>query len=360
VGERVTLQTLADALGVSRTTVSNAFNRPDQLNPALRRRVLALAAELGYAGPDPAGRALRSGRAGAIGVLLTERLSYAFADPAAVATLRGLAVEAERTGISLSLLPAPYSGGPPDSVKGALIDACFVYALPEDHPSVLVALERRLPIVVCDTPDIAGVPLVSIDDRGGARAAAQHLLDLGHRRLAVASLRIREDDRTGFVDRERRRSSVYRVTGLRLEGYADAIRAAGLDWDEVPIFEVNPNAREVAREAAPALLEHEPTAVLAMSDEIALGIVDGARAAGVDVPGELSVVGFDDAPPAAPRGLTTVRQPLVEKGRVAGRMLLEAIEGGTPADVNLPIELVIRDSTARRDGKPSRRGPTRQ
>ena len=101
----MTLQTLADALGVSRTTASNAFNRPDQLNPALRERVLALAAELGYAGPDPAGRALRSGRAGAIGVLLTERLSYAFGDPAAVATLRGLAVEAEESAISLVAAP---------------------------------------------------------------------------------------------------------------------------------------------------------------------------------------------------------------------------------------------------------------
>ena len=106
MGDRVTLQTLADRLGVSRTTASNAFNRPDQLNPALRAKVLALAAELGYGGPDPAGRALRSGRAGAIGVLLTEQLSYAFADPAAVATLRGLALEAEQLGVSLSLLPA--------------------------------------------------------------------------------------------------------------------------------------------------------------------------------------------------------------------------------------------------------------
>ena len=101
----MTLQTLADALGVSRTTASNAFNRPDQLNPALRERVLALAAELGYAGPDPAGRALRSGRSGAIGVLVTEGLSYAFDDPAAVATLGGLAAEAERAATSLVAAP---------------------------------------------------------------------------------------------------------------------------------------------------------------------------------------------------------------------------------------------------------------
>jgi DNA-binding LacI/PurR family transcriptional regulator len=347
----VTLQTLADELGISRTTASNAFNRPDQLKPALREKVLALAAELGYAGPDPAGRALRSGRAGAIGVLLTERLSYAFGDPAAVSTLRGLAMEAERVGISLALLPAPLSGGPEAAVSviRALVDACFVYALPAGHPSVAAALERRLPMVVADTPHVPGIPLVSVDDRGGARAAAQHLLDLGHRDLAVVTLRVREDGHTGVVDAARRHAATYRVTGERLAGYEDAVAAAGLDWDAVPVYE-GPNDRARGARAVAELLalDPRPTAVLGMSDEIAHGVVDGARAAGLTLPGDLSVVGFDDAPAATPRGLTTVRQPLVDKGRTAGRMLLEAIEGATPADVCLPTELVVRDSTARR------------
>ncbi len=342
----MTLQTLADRLGISRTTASNAFNRPDQLNPALRERVLALAAELGYAGPDPAGRVLRSGRAGAIGVLLTERLSYAFGDPAAVATLRGLALEAERVGISLSLLPAPLTGGDAESGTRAVVDACFVYALPEHHPSVLAALERRLPMVISDTPHVPGVPLVSIDDRGGARAAAQHLLDLGHRRIGIITLRVREDDHRGFIDAERRGDARWRVTQERLAGYRDALTAAGLDWDAVPIFE-GTNSREVGAEGAAALLalEPRPTALLGMSDELALGAIDGVRAAGLSVPEGVSVVGFDDAPPAQGRGLTTVRQPLVEKGRTAGRMLLEAIAGEKPVDVELPTELVIRNST---------------
>jgi DNA-binding LacI/PurR family transcriptional regulator len=346
VGERVTLQTLADRLGISRTTASNAFNRPDQLNPALRERVLALAAELGYAGPDPAGRVLRSGRAGAIGVLLTEQLSYAFADPAAVATLRGLAEEAERAGISLSLLPAPFADGvaDPSAVTKALVDGCFVYALPANHPSVNAALERHLPLVIADTPQIDGVPFVTVDDRGGARAAAQHLLELGHRRLAIVALRMRDDGRRGFVDADRRCDPAYRVTAERLTGYQEAFAAVGVGFDEVPIYEVEVNARRLAGEALPALLEHRPTGILGMSDELALGVIDGARAAGLDVPHDLSVVGFDDAPPAAPRRLTTVRQPLVEKGRTAGRMLLEAIAGRTPESVVLPTELVIRES----------------
>ena len=345
---RVTLQTLADALGVSRTTVSNAFNRPSQLNPALRERVLALAAELGYAGPHPAGRALRSGRTGAIGVLLTERLSYAFGDPAAVATLRGLAEEAERVGVSLALLPAPLTGGDPtEAVARAIVDAFFVYALPEGHPTVAAALERRVPVVVADTPHIPGVPLVSIDDRSGARAAAEHVLELGHRRLAIVTLRVVHDDHAGLIDAGRRHNARYRVTRERLAGYAEAIEAAGIAWDELPVYE-GPNQRAVGAEAAAALLalEPPPTAILAMSDELALGVVDGAGRAGTAIPDGLSVVGFDDAPAAAPRRLTTIRQPLVEKGRVAGRMLLEALEGRMPADVWLPTELVARDSTA--------------
>jgi DNA-binding LacI/PurR family transcriptional regulator len=347
VGERVTLQTLADTLGVSRTTVSNAFNRPDQLNPALRERVLVLARELGYAGPDPAGRALRSGRAGAIGVLLTEQLSYAFGDPAAVATLRGLSEEAEQAGVSLSLLPAPLSGrDPTEVVARAVVDAFFLYALPEEHPNFAAALERRVPVVVGDTPHIAGVPLVTVDDRSGARAAAEHLLELGHRRIAVVTLRILHDGYTGPVDAARRHAAGYRVTRERLAGYADALTAAGLAWDEVPIFE-GPNVRAVGTQAAGALLalEPRPTAILGMSDELALGVLDGARAAAVAVPGELSVAGYDDAPAATPRGLTTIHQPLVDKGRTAGRMLLEALEGRTPQDVLLPTELVVRGST---------------
>ena len=246
VGDRVTLQTLADRLGISRTTASNAFNRPDQLNPALREQRARARGRARLRGARPAGRALRSGRAGAIGVLLTEQLSYAFADPAAVATLRGLAEEAERVGISLSLLPAPLTddAADPAAVSRALVDGCFVYALPAGHPSVHAALERHLPLVVADTPHIPGVPFVSIDDRGGARAAAQHLLDLGHRRLAVVSLRMRDDGGRGFADADRRCDPAYRVTAERLAGYEEALAGAGRRCDDVPIYEVDLNARD--------------------------------------------------------------------------------------------------------------------
>ena len=101
----MTLQTIADALGVSRTTVSNAYNRPDQLAPELRAKVLETARGLGYAGPDPAARRLRSGLRGAIGLMFSERLSYAFTDPGAVGFLQGLTEATEAKGYELLLLP---------------------------------------------------------------------------------------------------------------------------------------------------------------------------------------------------------------------------------------------------------------
>src|SRR4029450_5840498 len=121
--QRVTLQSIADRLAVSRTTVSNAYSRPDQLNPKLRERILQTADELGYCGPDPAARTLRSGHAGVVGVLLAERLSYAFTDPAAVRFLQGVAQVGEREGTGLLLLPpsSPDGAGPPAGAARAAV-----------------------------------------------------------------------------------------------------------------------------------------------------------------------------------------------------------------------------------------------
>ncbi len=220
---------------------------------------------------------------------------------------------------------------------------------------MLAALERNVPVVISDTPRVAGVPFVTVDDRAGARSAAAHLAALGHRDAGVIAFRLRADEHEGAVDAERRHQATYRVTRERLEGYAEGLEQAGIAWDEVPISETFPNSRAAGARAARALLalEPRPTALLAMSDELAFGALEAAAELGLAIPGELSIVGYDDVPAAeaATPPLTTVRQPLAEKGRVAGRMLLEALDGGSPADVTLPTELVVRRST----GVPVRR-----
>jgi DNA-binding LacI/PurR family transcriptional regulator len=344
-----TLATVAEAVGVSRTTVSNAYNRPDQLTPELRERVLETAKSLGYAGPDPAGRRLRQGRAGAVGVLLTEQLSFAFADSAAVAFLEGLARRCEDAAEALVLTPLPRGEeAAADVVREAFVDALCVYSLPDRHPAVYAALDRRLPVVVVDGPQVTGTTFVGVDDRGGARAATEHLVTLGHRRVAVIVPTLVFDGREGRVDESRLHAAAYYNDRERLAGVREALEAADIGWAGV-LIEERSNRREAGADAVRSLLAEtpRPTAIVATTDQLALGAMEGAHELGLDVPADLSVVGFDDIPEArrSQPALTTVRQPLVAKGTLAGDRLFDLLGGSERRDTVLPVELVVRDST---------------
>jgi DNA-binding LacI/PurR family transcriptional regulator len=338
----VTLQTIADELGVSRTTVSNAYNRPDQLAPELRERIMETARGLGYAGPDPAARRLRSGRRPAVALMFSARLSYAFTDPAAVALLQGLTEATEDKGYELLLLPG-YRGEETEfvAVRDAVVGAFCLYCMPDEHPAVKAALDRRLPVIIVDEPRIPGAFYVGIDDRGGARLAAEHVARLGHERVAVVIDSIGHDGRRGLATPERIATSVHRISRERIAGYFDGLRGSG---DGVPVYETPANEHTVAQDAVDALLAREPapTALLCATDVIALGAIDALRARGLRVPEDVSVTGYDDIPAAAGADLTTVHQPLVDKGRQAGRLLLEP---NTEREVILPLELVVRGST---------------
>ena len=167
-----TLASLAAELGVSRTTVSNAYNRPDQLSAPLRERVLEAARRLGYPGPDPVARSLRTRRAGAVGLLLTEALSYAFRDPGATGFLEGLALACEKAGTGLLLVPVSPEHAEVDAVYQAGVDGFVVYSVSEDDPHFQAVLQRPLPTVVCDQPTgIENVDRVGVDDRAGMHDA---------------------------------------------------------------------------------------------------------------------------------------------------------------------------------------------
>jgi DNA-binding LacI/PurR family transcriptional regulator len=342
VAERVTLQTIADALGVSRTTVSNAYNRPDQLAPELRRKVLETAKKLGYAGPDPAARRLRSGRRGAIGLMFSERLSYAFTDPGAVGFLQGLTEATEAKGYELLLLPG-MRGEHREAVavRDAVVAAFCLYCMPDGHPAVGAALARGLPVVIADEPRAPGTFFVGIDDLGGARMVAEHVRALGHQRVAIITDRLMDDYYEGFADAERIGRSNCKVARERVAGYI-----AGMDTTEpMPVYDTIANFVESGQRAAREVLQREPrpTALLCSTDVLAFGAIRAARELGLDVPGDVSITGFDDVPEAEAHDLTTIRQPLAEKGRQAGRLL---IEHHTEREVMLPLELVVRGSTA--------------
>lgn len=330
--DRATLTTVAERVGVSRSTVSNAYNRPDQLSRELRERILAAAAELGYAGPDPAARLLRRGRVGAIG-LVQHSLRYSIGDTANRMLLDGVAEVCEDEGLALVLIDRrPPQPDRPDILRNALVDGLIIHCDALDPDRLKLIEDRQLPTVVLDAEAIGDGRSVGIDDEGGARAAAQHVVDLGHRRVAVLTLDSRKIVKSHLVSEARWRG--YRGPLERAGCDTTVEPAGGLDWDEFAAL-------------VSGLLQHEPapTAILAMSDDIADGVVRVAATLGIRIPDQLSVVGFDDTPVATGSvpPLTTVHQNHAAKGRLAARMLLGQIEA---KQVRLPVELVVRDSTA--------------
>ena len=335
-------------------TVSNAYNRPDQLSPALRERVFETARRLGYAGPDPVARSLRRQRTNVVGVLYSNPLSYAFDDPAQVLFLKGLAAATEAAGMGLVLVPGSVGSSAEErasAVMDAAVDGFIVYSIAEDDPLVEAALRRRLPTVIVDQPLREGVLFVGIDDESAAREVAEHLLKLGHERFCVVAFGIADDGSfSGFAGSRRQGSATFRVSRARLAGYAAALEAAGLSWEEVPVYECPGSSQALGYEAADALfsLEPPPTAILCLSDRLALGVIEAAQERGLSVPGDLSVAGFDDVPEAtmSTPSLTTVHQDHTEKGLLAGQLLVARLLGEeSPEPVLPPARLVVRDST---------------
>ena len=355
-GRRVTLKDVAAAVGVAPSTVSNAYNRPDQLSEALRGRILATAERMGYAGPDPRARNLRRGTSTTIGLVYPSRLSYAFTDPMAALFIQGVAEEVERYGYGLLLVGGPSDDPAEGAPQGAPaqrapVDGFVLHAFSDDDPLYTSALARKLPTVLVDNPSATDLPCVAIDDAAAAASAAEHLLALGHHELGVLSLELTLDALGGIIGPERQAQARYRATRERLAGYRRAVTAAGLSWeDHVVVAESLDNTVDEGRRGARLLASHQPrpTALLAMSDQLAFGALAFAHEEGLSVPGDLSIVGFDDVPSAARSNpaLTTVHQPTVRKGREAGRLLLAALRGeGASARVWLPTELVVRAST---------------
>jgi DNA-binding LacI/PurR family transcriptional regulator len=353
VVDRVTLQTVADQVGVSRTTVSNAYNRPNQLGDELRARIFEAAKALGYRGPDAAGRMLRTGRMGAIGLLFTEDLRFVFTDPDTTQFMQGVAETSALAGTGLTLLPVPLGVDVSETaLPYTAVDGYLVFSVPSDHPALETVLRRGKPVVVVDEPDLGRTTsFVGIDDRSGAKMAAEHLLGLGHRKIGVLFGRLSLDENPGPRSRSGVHEASVRVARDRMQGYEDALLDHDVDPETFVIWEAGGNDPDSGRHTALEMLERHPelTALLCFSDQLAIGAAQAGLRLGRRLPDQLSIVGFDDIPRAATWDppLTTVRQPLVDKGRMAAELLMQTIADGGTRRIELPIELVVRASTAR-------------
>ncbi len=306
-------------------SVSNAFSRPDQLSAELRERILAVAAELGYTGPDPSARSLATGMSGSIGVLWTQPLRLALSDPVTAGFLGAVADELSADGLAITMLP------PTTPAHDVAMDAAIAYSCDPNAASVQWLRRRGVPVVGVDM-NWAGGARVTVDDRGGTRRAAAHLVGLGHTRIAVLTPRVAG-------------GSEPRVLAERMGGWFEGLNGVKPVVSFVDVFGDNrPNVVDL-------LQRHRPTAVLCISDLIAADVLGAAADLGLRVPTDLSVVGFDDHPVAAGLGLTTVAQDVDAKGRAAAQLIRQTLarrgdpQVPRPADIELPVHLVLRQTT---------------
>jgi len=330
----VTIADVAAHAGVGAGTVSRVLNDSPRVSERTRARVLAAIEVLDYR-PNPLAQGLSRGRCQTLGVVVPF-----FTHASAVERLRGVvaALDGSRYDLVLFNVESPVHRDEHFATltRRDRADGLLVMSLPPPARSLARLVESRVPIVLLDSAG-TGVPSVVTDDVEGGRLATRHLIDLGHRHIAFIG--DEPDNPLGFTS-----------STARERGYHETMAAAGLVVGPGDVRH-GPHVRNVARGMAEDLLvgDDRPTAVFAASDTQALGVLEAARAAGLDVPGDLSVVGFDDIEVSSYAGLTTVRQPLFESGRIATELLLESLAAVDPlgeSELRLDLELVVRQTTA--------------
>jgi DNA-binding LacI/PurR family transcriptional regulator len=335
---RLTLSDVAAELGVSRATVSNAFNRPDQLSASLRDEILTRSRALGYFGPDPAARALRRQSLREVAVVYHHGLAFALNDPLSVQFLQGVGAELDARGLSLQLIPKLGRDLELSAAFQTRADALIVHAEigPELVPEVLAARKR---LVLVDTL-VEGVASVGVQDRQGAAMAMAHALSRQPDRLVALCFTLNDQQRSEVFRAGRKvplRSAS--VGAERRTGMIQAALAAGWPAGRIDWIEVEDQQPELAgarlSELRASMAPGTRLAVVAMTDRMALAaLVELATWKEIEV---VSVVGFDDVPAAAAAGLTTIRQDARRKGELAVQTVLDDLPSS-----DLPVELVVR------------------
>lgn len=353
-GKSIKLADVAKAAGVSHGTASNVFSRPEIVREEVRKRVFEAASKLGYAGPDPRGRMLRAGKVNAIGVVAVWHLSYFFDDPYARVVMTGISQECDRLGAGISLVSAANTEQLAWNIKSALVDGFILFCMDGGSRVVELARERGLPFVALDyDEEDETIASIRIDDAEGARMAARHLAEAGHRRFAVLSLPIAAK-RAAPATRHEVMDAIYAAPRDRIRGYFDVLAEHGIDIDAIPIHAAGHEDFVVGSDEAGIseglerffASDTPPTAILSMSDRMALVALDWAQRRALSVPGDVSIVGFDGVPEAeiCEPALTTVAQPMIEEGRRAAQTIL-SFDGSLRRET-LPVELLVRGSTA--------------
>jgi LacI family transcriptional regulator len=339
-----TLEEVAKQAGVSRSTVSRVINDQPNVRPETRERVWQAIRKSGYR-PHAVARSLVTNRTQIIGMLIPETVTTLFADPFFPLLLRGAteACNAHHYQLMLSLFTS--RSADQDMYQRVLgngyLDGAIVASAAADDPLIPSLLHDRIRLVSVGRYTDQRVPYVDVDNVGGARMAVEHLIRLGHRRIAIITGRL---DMTHAQD--------------RLSGYKDALQAHHIPLDEGLVAEGD-YSENSGMAAMRQLLDAAPTAVFVSSDSMAIGALKALHEVGLSVPQQIALVGFDNIPLAAAMQppLTTIRQPIERLGALAVDLLISMLEGPPDASaavqrIVLPTELVIRQSCGALQGSP--------
>lgn len=330
----LTLEDIAKQVGVSRSTVSRVVNGSPNVSPEVRQQVEEAIRITGFH-PNAAARSLASQRTRVIGLVLPRSVSSFFTDPFFPQLTQGIAVGCNANDLSLSLFLVTNKEDEdkimPRISRSGMLDGILVQSGRADDPLMERLITSRIPCVVLGRPfNHTAFTYVDVDNIKAAHTATKHLIDLKYTRIATI---------TG--------SHGSTVTLDRIEGYVNALQEAGYEIDSSLIAK-GEFSETSGYEAMKSLLPHKPDAVFIASDLMASGAIRALQDAGLRVPEDIALVGFDDIPLAALTNirLTTVRQPIPQIGTKGVELLIELIEKGSqpPRNFILDTELIIRDS----------------
>jgi len=327
---RLTISDIARKAGVSKTTVSRVLNNRPDVDEETRKKILTIINEFNYL-PSYTAKSLSTGKRNLIGLIVPSLSTYF-----SLEIIRGVAEGISDTQYELVLYTTGLSEYNEKTYMRAmtndLVDGIII-VLPRDHKENYLRSKHEIPIVAVDYSGIdIQYPRITATNVSGAYEGTKYLIDLGHERIGFI---------TGLMD--------LGCSQDRLDGFTRAMDGAGLVVD--PSLVGNGSFTRVSGEliARDWLARNErPTAIFASNDEMALGVMDEAERLGISVPGELSLVGFDDITEARLRkpALTTIRQPLFEMGNQAALAIINLIDGKTIFSQKLETELIVRESGA--------------
>jgi len=327
------LEEIARLAGVSKSTVSRVVNDDPNVREETRERVLDVVRSTNFQ-PSMAARRLAGGASNIIGLVIPMGVAQLFIDPYFPTMLQSVSSTCNQNNHTVMLWlaePAYERRMIGQILNSDLLDGVIVSSMSVDDPFVHALTQAEMPFVLIGRyPEFPDVNYVDVDNRSSSRLIVEHLLETGRRRIAVV---------TGPMD--------MMVSRDRLAGFKQALRKADIQVDDGLIMD-GKFTDVGAYDCMQVLMEKDIDAVFALSDLMAMGVLRALKERGLQVPGDIAVAGFDDAPFAETLDppLTTIRQPTAKLGSTAVELLIKLLESAepTPSQVILPADLVVRES----------------